>query len=106
MKSAVINKTSQYGEILEMMSGSWVETDKGEWHIVRTPFFLVMTATLDAGRHPLPFKFLVPVAARISNSDGTAAAAIIKPGDEAVEVEKPCILDLQVFGEQADVQGA
>lgn len=106
MKSAVINKTSPIGDLLEMMSGSWIETDKEEWHIVRTPFFLVMTGTLDPGRHVLPFKFQVPVAARISNADGTAAAAIIKPGDEAVEVSKPCILDLQVFGQQADVKGA
>lgn len=106
MKSAVINKTSPYGDLLEMMAGSWVETDRDGWHIVRTPFFLVMTAVLDPGRHVLPFKFQVPVAARISNADGTAEAAIIKPGDEAVNVTKPCILDLQVFGSQADVTGA
>lgn len=106
MKSAVINKTSPYGDLLEMMAGSWTETDRDGWHIVRTPFFLVMTGTLDPGRHVLPFRFKVPVAARVSNADGTAGAAIIRPGDEAVEVSKPCILDLQVFGEQADVTGA
>lgn len=106
MKSAVINRTSPFVDIVELLSGSWNEYESGEFHVVRTPFFLVLSATLDAGRHVLPFRFSVPVAATVSHADGTVDAAVIRPGETAVELSAPGVFALQVFGIHAEVRGA
>ena len=104
MKSAVINRTSPYVDIVELLSGAWQEYDEGEFHVVKTPFFLVLSATLDAGKHVLPFRFTVPVAATVSHVGGNVDAAVIRPGDTAVELSEPGIFSLQVFGAFGDVK--
>lgn len=75
-----------------------------EWHIVRSPFFLVITSTLDAGKHVLPFTFNEPVSAILSMNDGTVGAAIVRPGQNAVDVSAPCLFKMQLFGDQAVVK--
>ena len=106
MKSAIINRTSPFVDIVELLSGSWNEYTAGEFRVVRTPFFLTLTATLDAGRHVLPFRFTVPVAAVVAHADGTVDAAVIRPGETAVELSAPGVFSLQVFGIHAEVKGA
>ena len=104
VKSAIINKNSPFVDVVEMLSGAWNEYDSGEWHIVKTPLFLVMTATLDKGKHALPFTFKVPVAGTLNATDGTASAVIIKPQQTAIETAKPGIVTVQAFGNYADVK--
>ena len=83
---------------MELLQGPWQEYDTGEFHIVKTPFFLVVTATLDAGSHALPFTFAVPVAGTVSHADGSVDASVIRPGETAVNLSSPGIFSLQVFG--------
>jgi hypothetical protein len=104
VKSAIINKNSPFVDVLEMLSGAWNEYDSGEWHIVKTPLFLVMTATLDKGKHALPFTFKVPVAGTLCTSAGTTKAVIIKPSQTAIETDLPGIVTVQAFGNYADVK--
>lgn len=104
MKSATINKNSSFVDVLEMLSGAWNEYDSGEWHIVKNPLFLVMTATLDAGPHVLPFTFNVPVAGTLCAADGSMQAVIIKPLQTAVDVPSSGIVTVQAFGNYADVK--
>lgn len=101
MKSGLINKTSPFVDIVDMLSGSWNEYDEGEFHVVVTPFFTVLSATLDAGSHVFPFKVSVPVAAVVSHADKTVDSCIIRPGDTAVKLDKAGIFNLQLFGEHA-----
>lgn len=104
VKSGQINRTSSLVDMLEVMSGTYSEYDSGEWHVVKTPMFLTMTATLDAGNHPLPFTFAVPVAGTLYCADGTTAAVIVRPNDTAVNVPKSGIVTFQVFGDYAEVK--
>lgn len=101
MKSGLISKTSPQVDVLEILTGSWDDYTDGEFHVTHTPFFTVLTATLKAGRHPIPFKFSVPVAGIVYHADGTLEAVIVRPGENAVNIKTPGIFNLQVFGDQA-----
>lgn len=104
MYSGVINRTTPPAELLEVLTGTWNEYDVNDWHIVRSPFFLVITATLDKGRHVLPFTFSEPVSAVLSYDDGSVGAAIVKPGQSMLTVSAPCLFKMQLFGSQAVVK--
>lgn len=104
MYSGIINKTTPPAELLEVLTGAWNEYDVNEWHIVRSPFFLVVTATLDKGKHVLPFTFNEPVSAILSENDGAVKAAIVRPGQNALDIAKPCLFKMQLFGNQAVVK--
>lgn len=54
MRSAVINGGSPKEDVWGVLTGVWNEYDDREWHVVKTPFMVAMTATLDAGPHILP----------------------------------------------------
>lgn len=103
MKSGIINRTSPYVDVVEQMTGTWNEYDSGSFHVVVTPFFTVLTATLDAGSTLIPFRVTMPVAGTISHADGSVEAIIIRPGQTAVSVNSPGIFQLQMFGESAKV---
>lgn len=103
MKSGMINRTSPFVDVIEMLSGSWNEYNIGVYHIVVTPFFTVITATLDAGSTELPFRFTLPVAGTLSHEDGSIDAVIIKPGQTAINAETPGLFQLQLFGDAARV---
>jgi hypothetical protein len=101
MFNGIINKTSPQVDLVETISGTWDEYTEGEFSITKTPFFLVIEGNLDAGQHPLPFTFDVPVAATLSSPDGTVSAVIVHPGENAVDLPKPGILTIQLFGDRA-----
>lgn len=104
MKSGFISRTSRTEDVLEILTGTWDDYVSGDWHITHTPFFTVITATLDAGSHPLPFTVSQPVAAILSHADGSVGAVIVRPGDTAVSVPSAGIFNLQVFGGQASLK--
>ena len=86
-----------------MLTGSWNEYDLGVYHLVVTPFFTVITATLNSGSTELPFKVTMPVAGTISHADSSIDAVIIKPGDTALNVKKAGLFQLNLFGDAARV---
>lgn len=103
MRSGQINRASNFVDVVEVLTGSWNEYDSGSFHVVVTPFFTVLTATLDAGSTGLPFMVTMPVAGTISHADGSVEAVIIRPGQTAVSVDSPGIFQMQMFGEYAKV---
>ena len=84
---------------MEVLSGVWNEYDVGEWHIVKTPFYMVITSTIDAGQHALPFTFDLPVAGLLASPDGSVTAVVVRPGEDAVNLEKPGLLTFNLFGD-------
>lgn len=106
MRSGAINGGSKVNDVLGILTGQWDEFDKGDWHVVLTPFFIVLTATLDVGKHPLPYKFKLPIAATASHSDGSVSALIIKVGENAIVMDKPGLVQINVFGDAAGAEPA
>lgn len=103
MRSGQINRASNFVDVVEVLTGSWNEYDSGSFHVVVTPFFTVLTATLDAGSTGLPFRVTMPVAGTISHADGSVEAVIIRPGQTAVSIDSPGIFQMKMFGESAKV---
>ena len=54
MRNAVINGGSPKEDVWGVLTGVWNEYDDREWHVVKTPFKVALTATLDAGPQILP----------------------------------------------------
>jgi hypothetical protein len=101
MFAGQINKTSPQVDIWEVLSGTWNQYTQGEWRICKTPFFLVITATLDRGQHALPFTFDVPVAGTLVTPDGEVKGVIIRPLETAIDIGEPGLVTFQVFGDLA-----
>ena len=111
MRSTIIDAGSKQTDVWGLLQGTWNEYDvkvggeseKKSWHVVKTPFFLILSATCDAGGYPLPFKFNVPVCGILYYGDGSVSAAIVRPGENSINVSKKCIAKFQLFGNEADV---
>lgn len=54
MRNAVINGGSPKEDVWGVLTGVWNEYDDREWHVVKTPFMVALTATLNAGPQILP----------------------------------------------------
>ena len=60
MRSAIVNTSSPYSEVLGVLTGIWGTFKRGvdkEWLVTKTPFMIVLVADLQAGKHELPVKF-------------------------------------------------
>lgn len=101
MFTGQINKTSPEIDIWQVLSGTWDQYTQGEWRICKTPFFLVITAVLDAGQHSLPFTFDVPVAGTLVTPDGEVKGVIVRPLETAIDIGEPGLVTFQVFGDLA-----
>lgn len=104
MKSGQINKTSPYVDLLEILSGTWNEYESDGWHIVKTPLFLSLTGTFSAGSHVLPFTFSIPIAGTLYAADNTIASVIVRPGETAINIGKPGIVQMTLFGQQSAIR--
>lgn len=97
MRPAVINQGSQLSDLQGVLTGTWNEYDKDGWHIVVTPFFTHISATLDPGSHVLPVK-VTRTSAMLLTGDGVVGACIVKVGQTAVSVGMPCLAEMTMWG--------
>lgn len=105
MRSAIIDSGSKQSDIWGVLTGMWNEYDQGDWHIVRTPFFLTLSATLEAGGHPLPFRFKHPICGLVHGTDGAISSVVVRPGENSVNIASTSIVKFSLFGTEADVEG-
>lgn len=105
MRSTIIDAGSKQSDVWGLLLGTWDEYDSHGWHILKTPFFLVLSATLEKGAKPLPFRFKSPVVGTLTYGDGTVSGIVVRPGESAVNVEDTCIARFQLFGNEAEVTG-
>lgn len=106
MRSVIIDAGSKQNDVWGLLQGTWNEFDKNDWHVVRTPFFLVMTKTCEQGGNPLPFKFKDVVCGLCYLSDGTTKSVIVRPGENSINVDTKCIVKFQLFGHEAETSSA
>jgi hypothetical protein len=104
MRSGIIDAGSKQNDVWGILAGSWNEFDRNGWHVVMTPFFLVMTRTCEAGGNPLPFRFKDVVCGLAYKSDGSASAVIVRPGENSINMSDKCIVKFTLFGEEASTE--
>lgn len=103
MNSAIINKGSQVNDILGLLTGEWSEFDRDGWHIVKTPFFVSVSAVVEKGSKALPFSVKIPTAGILFKNSNSVEAVSIMPGDTAASFSADGLFKLEMFGNQCDV---
>lgn len=100
MRNAIINAGSKNEDVLAALTGTWNETDIQGWHVVRTPFFVALSGSLQAGSHTLPCTFSMPVGGTAVDTNGNVTGFVVRPGDKAVKLEQAAVVQLLAFGSQ------
>lgn len=105
MRSTIIDAGSKQSDIWGLLTGTWNEYDSGQWHIVKTPFFTVLSTVAEAGGVPLPFSFKVPVVGTLTLGNGDVKGVIVRPGENSIKVDQTCVVKFQLFGSEGEVTG-
>ena len=100
MRSGIITSNSPREDIWGTLTGIWNEYEYGpnrEWHIVKTPFFVNMTAVLPAGRNELP---IVPVrtTALAWTSKDDSGSVVCRVGESGFDLPSPAYVEITMFG--------
>lgn len=100
MRSALINGSSPREDIVGVLTGVWNHYRTGnnkEWLVTKTPFFLHMEATLQAGTHQLPIAPNSTKALYWTSRD-QSGSIVIKAGQTGFTLPVASFVELTVFG--------
>lgn len=101
MRSALINSNSPKEDIWGVLTGIWNEYDEREWHVVKTPFMVAMTATLDAGHNMLPVT--PPRTSLLSWANSAhSGSLVIKAKDRNFTMPEKAVVQVLMFGTIGD----
>lgn len=104
MRSAIINSGSKKEDIYGVLTGVWNEYIDREWHVVKTPFFIAMTATLDAGPNILPVT--PPRTSLLSWANSAhSGSLVIKAKDRNFTMPEKAVVQVIMFGTIGDNNG-
>jgi hypothetical protein len=105
MRSTIIDAGSKQSDVWGLLTGTWNEYDQAGWHIVKTPFFTVLSIVAEKGGIPLPFSFKVPVVGSKTYGNGDVKGIIVRPGENSINIDDTCVVKFQLFGSEAEVTG-
>ena len=104
MRSALINSNSPKEDVWGVLTGIWNEYDEREWHVVKTPFMVAMTATLDAGPNMLPVT--PPRTSLLSWANSAhSGSLVIKAKDINFTMPEKAVVQVLMFGTIGDKNG-
>lgn len=104
MRSAIINSGSKKEDIYGVLTGVWNEYNDREWHVVKTPFFIAMTATIDAGPNILPVT--PPRTSLLSWANSAhSGSLVIKAKDRNFTMPEKAVVQVIMFGTIGDNNG-
>jgi hypothetical protein len=93
VKGAIITRNSSLDDIREQLSGTWSSREENGLSVFVTPFFTVITGTMQKGNNILPIK--PPSTAMLkwasANSSGNM---VVKAGQTTVQVPENCLVEL------------
>ena len=102
MRSTIIDAGSKQSDVWGLLQGTWNEYDSHGWHVLKTPFFTVMTANATPGGLPLPFAFRQPVCGLLYYGNGGVESVVVRPGEDSINITQTCIVKFQLFGNEAE----
>ena len=101
MRNALINSNSPKEDVWGVLTGIWNEYDEREWHVVKTPFMVAMTATLDAGPNMLPVT--PPRTSLLSWANSAhSGSLVIKAKDRNFTMPEKAVVQVLMFGTIGD----
>jgi len=104
MRNALINMNSPKEDVWGVLCGIWNEYDEREWHVVKTPFMVAMTATLDAGPNMLP---VTPPRTSLLSwaNSGHSGSLVLKAKDRNFTMPEKAVVQVLMFGTIGDKNG-
>jgi hypothetical protein len=104
MRNAVINGGSPKEDVWGVLTGIWNEYDDHEWHVVKTPFMVVLTATLKAGPQILPVA--PPRTSLLSWANAEhSGSLVLKAKDKNFSLPENAVVQAIMFGTIGDRNG-
>jgi hypothetical protein len=104
MRNAVINGGSPKEDVLGVLTGVWNEYDDREWHVVKTPFMVALTATLKAGPQILPVA--PPRTSLLSWANAEhSGSLVLKAKDKNFTLPENAVVQAIMFGTIGDRNG-
>ena len=104
MRSALINSNSPKEDVWGVLTGIWNEYDEREWHVVKTPFMVAMTAPLDAGPNMLPVT--PPRTSLLSWANSAhSGSLVLKAKDRNFTMPEKAVVQVLMFGTIGDKNG-
>lgn len=104
MRNALINMNSQKEDVLGVLCGVWNEYDDREWHVVKTPFMVAMTATLPAGPQILPVA--PPRTSMLSWANAEhSGSLVLKAKDRNFSLPENAVVQVVMFGTTGERNG-
>ncbi len=104
MRNAVINGSSPMSDVLGVLTGVWNEYDDREWHVVKTPFMVALTATLNAGPQILPVA--PPRTSLLSWANAEhSGSLVLKAKDKNFSLPENAVVQAIMFGTIGDRNG-
>lgn len=104
MRNANINVNSPKEDVWGVLTGIWNEYEDREWHVVKTPFMVAMTATLDAGPNMLPVA--PPRTSLLSWANAEHSGSIaIKARTKEFTLPEKSVVQIIMFGTIGDNNG-
>ena len=104
MRSALINSNSPKEDVWGVLTGIWNEYDERERHVVKTPFMVAMTATLDAGPNMLPVT--PPRTSLLSWANSAhSGSLVLKAKDRNFTMPEKAVVQVLMFGTIGDKNG-
>lgn len=104
MRNAVINGGSPKEEVWGVLTGVWNEYDDREWHVVKTPFMVALTATLNAGPQILPVA--PPRTSLLSWANAEhSGSLVLKAKDKNFSLPENAVVQAIMFGTIGDRNG-
>jgi len=98
LRNVQINGTSPLQDVLSAIDGIWASTVINEWNDIHVSSRLEIWNRWcnKSGSYLLPRKATSTLMAKIYNNDGTVSCSVIKIGQEAISVSKPCFIEVMV----------
>jgi hypothetical protein len=104
MRSGIINANSPKEDIWGALTGVWNEYDDREWHVVKTPFMVALTATLKAGPQILPVA--PPRTSLLSWANAEhSGSLVLKAKDKNFSLPENAVVQAIMFGTIGDRNG-
>lgn len=103
MRSAIINRNSSMNDVREQLTGVWNEYDTGEsnkYHVVKTPFFTVISATLEKGSNMLPIAPKYTAMLHWVSKDNSGSL-VIKAGETVFVLPENAVVEVTYWGRTA-----
>lgn len=97
MRSAIITESSKSSDIVGVLTGVWNEYEDRGWHVVKTPFFVSLSATLQAGPQILP---VTPRRAAVLTWSNASSSGniVLKAMERNFELPENAVVEATLFG--------